>query len=108
MVNQSLLFIILVVIIVVLMFYLSKVETFQTDEDYKRIKAEILKDLETEVLNSDSLGNLDSTELQKFFDELKVYFENRLDDSFLKNFLEIEKKCLENQELLSKISNNSS
>ena len=108
MINQNLLFIILVVIIVVLVFYLFRVETFQTNEDYTRIKERVINELkknnlfdnlELEKIKLDSDGKL-----QDFFKNLKVYFEERLDDgSSLQKFLELEKKFLENEELLSKI-----
>ena len=107
MVNQSLLFIILIVIIVVLMFYLFKVETFQIDNDYDIIRTKIMKDLETEELVkiNEALQDLDSQQLQIFFGDLKQYFQDSSVATPLSNFIELEKQCIKNQELLAKYSN---
>ena len=117
MLNENLICFILTLVIVVLFLYLYKIEKFETatdkltDDEINRAKDLIIDELEAQLRNSVKNDGryIDPTptELTSFYDDLTEKLLKNLDESKLTDLIEFEKKCLENQQLLSEIKNNS-
>ena len=119
MLNENLICFILTLVIVVLFLYLYKIEKFETatdkltDDEIIKAKTKIIQELEAQLKSMSPTNSVGiyiapkPTELTSFYDDLTEKLLKNLGESKLTELIEFEKKCLENQQLLSEIKNNS-